>query len=199
MNELVRESSLRRRTPVAGRGLKFAMVRLLGGLGIKRRTFADRVEEHRRGKPEEQRARQQALRCADGARAARLRLQQMAQHMTEGGIETSVQFRPIVYKVGVDGKGRKIGFAEMQGAIALSVRTPSGREITSLPIIIRAARKDINILPNIAELQAGGQQNYIVSLFLKIADRSGGADEHLFCERFADALAQAVASHRILT
>jgi hypothetical protein len=175
------------------------MSRLLGGLGPQRRTFIDRVEAYRRGTPQDQRARDEALRCADGVWAARQRLQHMAQHMTEGGLETSIQFRPLVYKVSADSKGRKFGVAEMQGAIILSARTASGAEMISLPFIISTSLRKTSVFPHIAELPPSAQQNHIVRLFLRVAERSGNADEHVFCDRLENALAHAVAARRILT
>lgn len=198
MNDMVGQATMQRqRGPARPAALRLGFSRLLVGLGFRRPSFADKVEEYRRGSPAEQRARQQALRCIDGIEEARSRLLQLARGMSEGGLETTVKFSSVAYRVGTDSKDRKYGVAEMQAAILLAIRTASGREITPLPITITATRRELNILPNFAVLQASEQRSYVTDLFLKVANSLKGSDGRNFCDRLEDALAQAVASGRL--
>jgi len=198
MNDLVSEESVERQgAPGAGAVLRLGFSRLLVGLGIRRPSFAERVEEYRRGTPAEQRARQQALRCVEGIEEARTRLLVLARGMSEGGIKTSVKFWPVTYRVGTDNKDRKFGVAEMQAAIVVATRTATGRDTTALPVTITATRRQVNILPNFAVLQTSEQHSYVTGLFLNVANTMKGAGDRSFCDRLEDALAEAVASGRL--
>jgi hypothetical protein len=174
-------------------GLRHLLIRL----GLKQPSFADKVEAYRRGTAEERRARRQAQRCVEGIEQARARLQRMAGRISEGGVETSVKFWPIAYRVGTNRKDRKFGFAELRGVIVLSARMVAGRQTTSLPITVTSTRDEVTIQPSFAVLQASGQQNTVVDLFLEVSHMSGDHDERVFCEEFENALAQAVASGRL--
>jgi len=196
MNELASEDSVRPASGAAA-AMRLSFSRLLVGLGIKRPSFAEKVEEYRRGTPAEQRARQQALRCAEGVEEARTRLLVLARGMSEGGIKTSVKFWPVTYRVGTDNKDRKFGVAEMQAAVMVATRTATGRETTALPITITATRRQVSILPNFALLQTSDQHSYVTGLFLNVAKTLKGNDDRSFCDRLEDALAEAVASGRL--
>ena len=198
MNDLVSEARVQRQEgPRTSAGFRSGVSRLLVGLGIKRPSFTDKVEEYRRGTPAEQRARQQALRCAEGIEEARTRLLRLAQGMSDGGITTTVTFSPTAYRVGTDLKDRKFGFAEMQATIVMTARTAAGRETSALPVTIKATRREVSILPNFAQLQASEQRGQLTELFFKVANSLKGTDRRSFCDRLEDTLAQAVASGRL--
>lgn len=179
--------------------LRSGLRRALIALGLLRPSFNDKVDAYRRGTAQDRRCLRQARRCTDGIERARARLQRMAQRLSNGGVPTTVRFWPIAYKIGTNRKDRKFGFAEMTGVIVLSTKTPVGRQITSLPITISSTRDRVAVLPSIATLQASGQKNAVVDLFLEIVPVSGDSTEHGFCERFEDALARAVATGRLST
>ncbi len=198
MNDLAGEATgADIRSPGLLRAMRDGLRRLLVAMGILRPTFAEKVDAYRRGTAEERRYRRQAQRCVEGIEQARAHLQRMARRLAEGGIPTTVKLWPVEYRIGVDRKDRKFGFAELSGVIALSIRTPAGRQITSLPITVSATRGHVTIQPSIATLQASGQKNAVVDLFLEITTASGDHDERVFCDRFEDALAQAVATGRL--
>jgi hypothetical protein len=173
------------------------MRRTFVGIGLMRPSFSEKVDAFRRGTAEERRCQRQAQRCVDGIERARLRLHRMARRLSEGGIPTTVKFWPISYKIGVNRKDRKFGFAELSGVIALSTRSANGRYVTSLPITVSSTRDHVTIQPSIATLQASGQTNAVVDLFLAITAVSGNDAERVFCDRFEDALAEAVAARRL--
>ncbi len=175
------------------RGLRYLLV----GMGLMRPSFAEKIDAYRRGTAEERRCRRQAQRCVDGIERARVRLKRMARRLSDGGVPTTVTFRPVAFRVGVNHKDRKFGFAELSGVIALSTQTPAGRQIASLPITVSSTHDHVTIQPSIATLQASGQKSAVVDLFLEITTVSGNNAERTFCDRFEDALAQAVASGRL--
>ena len=177
--------------------VRYGVRRTLVGLRLARPSFAEKVDAYRRGTAEERRCLRQAQRCVDGIERARSRLQRTAQRLSDGGIPTTVKFWPVTYKIGINRKDRKFGFAEMSGVIALSTLTPAGRQISSLPITLSSTRDHVTVQPSIATLQASGQKSAVVDLFLEITSVSGNNAERAFCERFEDALAQAVATGRL--
>jgi hypothetical protein len=86
----------------------------------------------------------------------------------------------------------------MRGTLVVKTRSASGIETTALPFTITATPEKITILPNVAGLKESGQQNAVTKLFLELSHSTGDATDRIFCERFENALAQAVASGRLI-
>jgi hypothetical protein len=194
-NELVSEELA---AEARGGRVAAALRRVLIALRLRRPSFTDKVDAYRRGTAEERRARRQALRRADDVERARARFVHMAQRLSEGGIDTTLKFWPIAYRVGINRKDRKFGFAEMRGTVLVKTRSAAGIETTALPFTITAMPEKINILPNVAGLKESGQQNAVTKLFLELSHSAGDATDRAFCERFENALAQAVATGRLI-
>lgn len=171
--------------------------RLLILLRLKQPSFADKVDAYRRGTTEERRSRRQAERCRDGIERARARLQRMAARLADGGLPTTVKFWPVAYRFGTDRKDRRFGYAELRSVILVSTRRTSPSPTAALPITVTSTRQEVTIQPSFAALQESGQNNVLIDLFLEVAHGAGTHDERLFCERFEDALAQAIASGRL--
>ncbi len=194
-NELVSEELA---AEARGGRVAAALRRVLIALRLRRPSFTDKVDAYRRGTAEERRARRQALRCAGEVENARARLIHMAQRLSEGGIDTTLKFWPVTYRVGINRKDRKFGFAEMRGTALVKTRSAAGIETTALPFTITAMPEKTNILPNVAGLKESGQQNAVTKLFLELSLGAGDATDRIFCERFENALAQAVAAGRLI-
>lgn len=194
-NELVSEELA---TEARGGRVAAALRRILIALRLRRPSFNDKVDAYRRGTAEERRARRQALRRTVDVEHARARFVDMARRLSEGGIDTTLKFWPIAYRVGINRKDRKFGFAEMRGTLVVKTRSASGIETTALPFTITATPEKITILPNVAGLKESGQQNAVTKLFLELSHSTGDATDRIFCERFENALAQAVASGRLI-
>jgi hypothetical protein len=169
---------------------------ILVALGLRAPSFADRVEAHRRGTAEERRARRAAGRCVPALEQARIRLQRMARHLSEGGLRTTVKFSPIAYRIGVGRKGRKFGFAELPTIIVVSAGTATGHQTTALPVTVTATQQELMITPNFALLQTSEQRGVMVDLLLEAA-HNGERDDKAFCERLEDVLARAIADGRL--
>ena len=194
-NELVSEELA---AEARGGRVAAALRRVLIALRLRRPSFNDKVDAYRRGTAEERRARRQALRRTGDVEHARARFVDMARRLSEGGIDTTLKFWPIAYRVGINRKDRKFGFAEMRGTLVVKTRSASGIETTALPFTITATPEKITILPNVAGLKESGQQNAVTKLFLELSHSTGDATDRIFCERFENALAQAVASGRLI-
>jgi hypothetical protein len=194
-NELVSEELT---TEARGTRVAAALRRVLVALRLRRPSFNDKVDAYRRGTAEERRARRQALRRTGDIEHARARFVDMARRLSEGGIDTTLKFWPIAYRIGINRKDRKFGFAEMRGTLVVKTRSAPGIETTALPFTITATPEKITILPNVAGLKESGQQNAVTKLFLELSHSTGDATDRIFCERFENALAQAVATGRLI-
>lgn len=195
MNELVTEglaTGVRRGRAATG------LRRVLIALRLRRPSFNDKVDAYRRGTAEDRRARRQAVRRTVDVERARAHFVHVAQRLSRGGIDTTVKFWPIAYRMGTNRKDRKYGFAEMRGTLLVKTRSTSGVETTALPFTITAKPDTIAILPNVAELKASGRQNVVTKLFLELGHSTGDATDRIFCERLENALAQAVATGQLI-
>jgi hypothetical protein len=194
-NELVSEELT---AEARGGRVTAVLRRVLIALRLKRPSFNDKVDAYRRGTAEERRARHQALRRTGDVERARAHFVDMARRLSEGGIDTTLKFWPVAYRVGINRKDRKFGFAEMRGTLVVKTRSASGIETTALPFTITATPDKISILPNVAGLKESGQQNAVTKLFLELSHSTGDTTDRVFCERFENALAQAVATGRLI-